>query len=160
MRRAAAAALLVLLVAPHDALARVVRATIESRELLGRSASFGMTGAYERITGRVYFAFDSASPQNRRIVDLDRAPRNALGEVEAWSEFVMLLPLDPRYRNGVTLVDVVNLGGMTVGVFHLGAQRTAAPGDSATYGDALLRTATRPAAVTDRSCGDMLAQLR
>ena len=126
------------LLAPAEALARVVRVTIESRELLGRSASFGMTGAYERITGRVYYAFDPASPENRRVVDLGRARRNAQGEVEASSEFVMLLPLDPRRRNGVTLVDVVNRGGMTVGVFHLRAQRNGAPSDSAYYGDAFL----------------------
>jgi hypothetical protein len=138
MRRAAGLALLFALAVPSAALARVVRVTVETRELLGRSASFGMTGAYERITGRVYFAFDPASPQNRRIVDLALAPRNAQGEVEAWSEFVMLLPLDPRRRNGVTLVDVVNRGGMTVGVFHLGAQRALPPTDSAYYGDAFL----------------------
>jgi hypothetical protein len=137
---ALALALGLILAIPADALARVVRVTIESRELLGRSASFGMTGAYERITGRIHFAFDPANPQNRRIVDLDRAPRNAQGEVEASSEFVMLLPLDPRRRNGVTLVDVVNRGGMTVGVFQLRAQRVQAqPTDSAYYGDAFLQ---------------------
>jgi hypothetical protein len=138
LRRTLALALLLVLAAPGEALARVVRVTIESRELLGRSASFGMIGAYERITGRIYFAFDPVNPQNRRIVDLDRAPRNAQGEVEAWSEFVMLVPLDPRYRNGVTLVDVVNRGGMTTGVFNLGAQRNFQPTDSAYYGDAFL----------------------
>ena len=137
---AAMLAIALLVVTPGDAFARVVRVTIESRELLGRAASFGMTGAYERITGRIHFAFDPANPQNRRIVDLDRAPRNAQGEVEASSEFVMLLPLDPRRRNGVTLVDVVNRGGMTVGVFQLGAQRgQAQPTDSAYYGDAFLQ---------------------
>ena len=136
--RGAAVAAALSILAPAEALARVVRVTIESRELLGRSASFGMTGAYERITGRVYYAFDPANPENRRIVDLDRAPRNARGEVEASSEFVMLLPLDPRRRNGVTLVDVVNRGGMTVGVFHLAAQRSLQPSDSAYYGEAFL----------------------
>jgi hypothetical protein len=138
MRRAAAAALLFLLLAPADALARVVRVSIEKRELIGGGASFGRAGAYERISGRVYFAFDPRNPQDRRIVDLGRAPRNADGEVEAWSEFVMLVPRDPAKRAGVTLVDVVNRGGMTVGVFHLGAQRALAPTDSAWYGDALL----------------------
>ena len=142
VRRTAAgfvSALAFIVATPADALARVVRVTIESRELLGRAASFGMTGAYERITGRIHFAFDPSNPQNRRIVDLDRAPRNAQGEVEASSEFVMLLPLDPRRRNGVTLVDVVNRGGMTVGVFQLGAQRNQQPTDSAYYGDGFLQ---------------------
>ncbi len=138
VRRAAAVALLFLLLSPADALARVVRVTIDKRELIGGGAAFGPAGAYERITGRVYFAFDPANPRDRRIVDLDLAPRNAAGEVEAWSEFVMLLPRDPARRTGVTLVDVVNRGGMTVGVFQLGAQRSASPTDTAYYGDAFL----------------------
>jgi hypothetical protein len=138
MRHAAVTALALVLLAPADALARVVRVTVDRRELIGGGASFGAAGAYERISGRVYFAFDPNNPQDRRIVDLDRAPRNASGEVEAWSEFVMLVPRDPSKRSGVTLVDVVNRGGMTVGVFQLGAQRSAQPTDSAFYGDAFL----------------------
>ena len=62
---ALALALALVLSIPADAHARVVRVTIESRELLGRAASFGMTGAYERITGRIHFAFDPGNPQNR-----------------------------------------------------------------------------------------------
>ena len=136
--RSIVVALLLMLVAPGEALARVVRVTIETREPIGGGMSFGRAGAYERITGRVYFAFDPATPHDRRIVDLHLAPRNADGEVEAWSEFVMLVPSDPAKRTGVTLVDVVNRGGMTVGVFQIGAQRTLAPTDSAYYGDAFL----------------------
>ncbi|MEO7713632.1 MAG: alpha/beta hydrolase domain-containing protein [Gemmatimonadaceae bacterium] len=135
---AAALGLLLTLLAPADALARVVRVTIDRRDPISGGASFGKVGAYDRITGRVYFAFDPANPYDRGIVDLDRAPRNARGEVEAWSEFVMLVPHDPAKRSGVTLVDVVNRGGMTVGVFHLNAQRDRPPTDSAYYGDAFL----------------------
>jgi hypothetical protein len=50
----------------------------------------------------------------------------------------MLVPKDPSRRTGVTLVDVVNRGGMTVGVFQLGARRNVSPTDSAYYGDAFL----------------------
>jgi hypothetical protein len=138
VRRIAGAALACLLLTPADALARVVRVTIDKRELIAGGVAFGAAGAYERVSGRVYFAFDPANPQDRLIVDLDRAPRNAAGEVEAWSEFVMLVPRDAAKRNGVTLLDVVNRGGMTVGVFQLNAQRSAAPTDSAYYGDAFL----------------------
>ena len=138
IRRIASIALVCLALTPADALARVVRVTIDKRELIAGGAAFGAAGAYERVTGRVYFAFDPANPQDRLIVDLDRAPRNAAGEVEAWSEFVMLVPRDAAKRNGVTLFDVVNRGGMTVGVFQLNAQRSAAPTDSAFYGDAFL----------------------
>ena len=139
-RRAAALALVVIasLITPASAFAHVVRVVIDTRVPLAGGASFGSAGAYERITGRVYFAFDPANPHDRQIVDLSRAPRNAKGEVEAWSEFVMLRPVDPSRASGVTLLDVVNRGMMTVGVFHLGANRESSPDSAAYYGDALL----------------------
>jgi hypothetical protein len=56
-------------------------------------------GPYERLVGRIFFAFDPANPHDRQIVDLDRAPRNGAGEVEAWSEFVMLVPRDAARRS-------------------------------------------------------------
>ena len=136
LRRALAACLLLL--APVVAQARVVRVDVERRTTLAGGAPFGAAGVYERITGRIHFAFDPRNPANRRMVDLDRAPRNAAGEVEAWSEFVMLVPRDPSLRSGVTLVDVVNRGGMTVRVFQLGAQAGASPDSAAAYGDAFL----------------------
>lgn len=127
-----------LLLSPASALAHVVRVLVEKRESIAGGASFGAAGAYERLTGRVYFAFDPANPHDRQIVDLSRAPRNAAGEVEAWAEFVMLRPVDASRGSGVTLVDVVNRGGMTVGVFHLGANRDISPDSASYYGDALL----------------------
>jgi hypothetical protein len=130
--------LLLALVTPATALARVVRVVVDRREPIGGGIAFGAGGAYERVTGRIYFAFDPANPHDRQIVDLALAPRNAAGEVEAWSEFVMLVPRDPTRRIGVTIVDVVNRGGMTVGVFQLGARRDVAPEDAAFYGDAFL----------------------
>jgi hypothetical protein len=132
----AAAALLLAL--PRAALAHVVRVVVDRREDVAGGASFGDAGPYERLVGRVFFAFDPANPQNQQIVDLDRAPRNAAGEVEAWSEFVLLRPKDPARASGVTLVDVVNRGGMTVGVFHLNARRDLPPDSAGFYGDALL----------------------
>jgi hypothetical protein len=131
-------ALAALLALPSSALARVVRVVIETREPIAGGASFGNVGACERLTGRVYFAFDPSNPHDRQIVDLSRAPRNARGEVEAWAEFVMLRPVNPSRGSGVTLVDVVNRGKMTVGVFHLGANRELSPDSAAYYGDALL----------------------
>jgi len=127
-----------LLFSPSSALAHVVRVVIETREPLAAGASFGSGGAYERLTGRVYFAFDPTNPHDRQIVDLSRAPRNAQGEVEAWAEFVMLRPVDTSRASGVTIVDVVNRGGMTVGVFHLGSNRQLPEDSAGYYGDALL----------------------
>ena len=133
--RTAALVLTAALAAPRPASARVVRVVVDRREDVGAVAG---APAYERLTGRVFFAFDPRNPQNRRIVDLALAPRNARGEVEAWAEFSMLRPRDPARASGVTLLDVVNRGGVTTGVFHLDARRGAAPTDSAAYGDALL----------------------
>lgn len=116
----------------------MVRVEVATRELVAGGAPFGAAGPYERITGRIWFAFDPDSPHDFQMVDLALAPRNARGEVEASSEFVMLRPETLAMGAGVVLVDVVNRGNMTVGVFELGADRGAAPSDAAFYGDALL----------------------
>ncbi len=136
--RLTAAVIALLAVVPCVALARVVRVVVDQREPIAGGAPFGSAGAYERLAGRIFFAFDPSNPHDRQIVDLSRAPRNAQGEVEAWAEFVLLRPVDPAHGSGVTLVDVVNRGGMTVGVFHLDAQRGTAPTSAEFYGDALL----------------------
>ena len=139
LRTGATLGLVAALVAtPRPAAARVVRVVIDHREDIAGGRPFGTAGAYERIVGRIFYAFDPANPHDRQIVDLRLAPRNARGEVEAWGDFIMLRPKDPSRASGVALIDVVNRGGMTVGVFHLGADRRASPDDSAFYGDALL----------------------
>src|SRR5215210_929942 len=58
-----------LIAAPASA--RVIRVEILSRADI--AGTFGPAGIYERITGRVYFAFDPRNPENRKIVDLDLA---------------------------------------------------------------------------------------
>lgn len=137
--RQALVALLVLLAGllPATLHARVVRVEVLTRTVIAGGAPFGNSGAYERITGRLHYAFDAASPHNARVVDLALAERNAAGEVEAWSEFVLLRPVQPRRRSGVVLLDVVNRGGVTTNVFHLNV-RGGSPDSAAAYGDALL----------------------
>ena len=137
-RRATRVLLAILLLLPAAADARVARVEIDRRTVIAGGRAFGAHGAYERITGRIYFAFDPKNPQDRKIVDLALAPRNAKGEVEAWSEFVMLRPVDAAKGIGVALIDVVNRGGITTGVFHLGARNDFGPDSAAYYGDALL----------------------
>ena len=118
------------------AAARVVRVEILTRaDIIG---TFGTAGAYERITGRVYFAFDPANPENRRIVDLDLAPRNSNGEVEAVSEFVILRPKDSARSADLAVIDIVNRGGITTFIFNLGRNGAASPQSAEFYGDALL----------------------
>ncbi|MEO6879269.1 MAG: alpha/beta hydrolase domain-containing protein, partial [Gemmatimonadaceae bacterium] len=131
------ACLLVLGIA-RPAEARVVRVDIMSRTDVAGGAPFGSAGPYERITGRMYFAFDPANRYDAQIVDLALAPRNAGGQVEAWSDFVILRPKLAGRGADVALVDIVNRGGITTGVFNLGARAGASPDSAAYYGDALL----------------------
>jgi len=72
--------------------------------------SFDSVGPYVKITGRATIAVDPADPRNAVIADLDRAPRNAAGRVEATADIVILRPADPQRGNGTLLVEVPNRG--------------------------------------------------
>lgn len=91
--------------------ARVVRVEITSREDIQQGKPFGDAGAYEKIVGRVYFAVDPANVHNRQIVDLDKAPRNAHGEVEFSADLYLLKPKDMAKGNQSMLFEVSNRGG-------------------------------------------------
>jgi alpha/beta hydrolase family protein len=91
--------------------ARVVRVEITSRTDIQEGKPFGSVGAYERIVGRVYFAVDPANLHNRQIVDLDKAPRNAQGEVEFSADLYLLKPKDMAKGNQAVLFEVSNRGG-------------------------------------------------
>jgi hypothetical protein len=105
---------LVLLVAYSlvtTAAARVVRVEVASRADIQDGRPFGNAGAYERIIGKVFFAVDPANLHNRQIVDLDKAPRNAQGEVEFSADLYMLKPKDMSKGNQAVLFEVSNRGG-------------------------------------------------
>jgi hypothetical protein len=91
--------------------ARVVRVEITSRTDIDNGKPFGAAGAYQKITGHVYFAVDPANPHNRQIVDLDKAPRNAKGEVEFSADLYLLKPKDMTKGNQAVLFEVSNRGG-------------------------------------------------
>jgi hypothetical protein len=91
--------------------ARVVRVEIASRADIQDGKPFGNAGAYERILGRVFFAVDPANPHNRQIVDLDKAPRNAQGQVEFSADLYLLKPKDMAKANQAVLFEVSNRGG-------------------------------------------------
>jgi hypothetical protein len=91
--------------------AHVTRVEIVSRADVQDGRTFGLAGAYERIIGRVYFAADPANIHNRQIVDLDKAPRNARGEVEFWADLYLYKPKDMNKGNGAVLFEVSNRGG-------------------------------------------------
>jgi hypothetical protein len=91
--------------------AHVTRVEIVSRADVQDGRTFGSAGAYERIIGRVYFALNPENIHNRQIVDLDKAPRNAQGEVEFSADLYLFKPKDMAKGNGAVLFEVSNRGG-------------------------------------------------
>jgi hypothetical protein len=90
--------------------ARVVRVEIASRVDVLNGKEFGSSGAYERISGRVYFALTVANPHNRRIVDLGNAVNLKDGEVGFSADFIAVRPKDASRGNGSMLLEVPNRG--------------------------------------------------
>jgi hypothetical protein len=100
--------LLVLAVLPVDA--RVVRVEVASRTDVLSGKEFGDAGAYERITGRVYFSLPTVNQHNLRIVDLSNAVNLKNGEVEFSSDFIAVRPKNVEKGNGSMLLEVPNRG--------------------------------------------------
>jgi hypothetical protein len=100
--------LLVLTVLPLNA--RVTRLEIASRADVLSGKTFGDTGAYERITGRVYYSLPVANPHNQRIVDLSNAVNLKNGEIEFSADFVAIRPKDAHKGNGSMLLENPNRG--------------------------------------------------
>ena len=95
---------------------------------------------YERIDGKLHFAVDPTRAANARIVDLDKAPRDAEGKVRFWGDFVLLQPRDAARANRRLLYYVVNRG-LRVGVpFNRFTPRlpTIPPTDEIDVGDGFL----------------------
>ena len=90
--------------------ARVLRVEIATRSDVLNGRTFGAAGAYERITGRVYFTLTVNNPHNRRIVDLRNAVNLRMGEVEFSSDFVAVRPKDGDKGNGSMILEVPNRG--------------------------------------------------
>lgn len=108
MRPIALACALACLALP--AAAEVIRFEVLESVPAFEGRSFDAVGPYVRITARATIAVDPADPRNAVIADLDRAPRNAAGQVEAVADVVLLRPADPARGNGTLLVDVPNRG--------------------------------------------------
>ena len=90
--------------------ARVVRVETSTRADVLGGKEFGAAGAYERITGRVYFSLPVGNPHNQRIVDVEKAVNLKNGEVEVSADFIAVRPKDPQKGNGSVLLEVPNRG--------------------------------------------------
>src|SRR6266851_7415677 len=64
---------------------------------------------FEKLVGKVYFAVDPKNPHNAIIADLDKAPRNAAGEVEFSADLYVIRP--KTNRNDTLFVEISNRGG-------------------------------------------------
>src|SRR2546425_1516660 len=106
----AAALFLGLSVLASLAEARVTRIQTTSRVLFAAGTSFGDTGSYEKLRGKIFGEVDPTDPLNAVIVDLDKARRNSRGMVEYVSDFLILKPVDMRRGNGKIFYGINNRG--------------------------------------------------
>lgn len=81
---------------------------IESPYFDGRS--FGDVGQYELITARATIAVDPKHRLNASIADIELAPTNADGRVEAIADVAILRPVDLSQGSGRLFYEVLNRG--------------------------------------------------
>jgi len=102
---------------------------VNAVEPFAEGQPFGEAGSYLRIRGVAKGELDPATPENRVVVDLDKAPRNARGLVQYESDFFILRPADPSRTQGVMVYDVTNRGSKRI--FQLLDDAPSAPVDAA-----------------------------
>jgi Alpha/beta hydrolase domain len=116
----------------------VATAGAEVRRLAVSAREDVLSGDYEKLAGTVELELDPAHPANAAIVDLDRAPRNARGRVEATADFMVLRPRRPPPRGSVALLEVSNRGGKAVLPYFNRAPWNNDPSAAEDFGDRLL----------------------
>src|SRR5262245_36465867 len=94
--------------------ARVTRIEITATE----SPTFGGfswpgVGQYEKLVGKAFGEVNPHDRQNRDIVDIEFAPRNARGKVEYSFNFYILKPIDLKKGAGKMMYEPPNRGGKT-----------------------------------------------
>jgi len=91
--------------------ARVERVELVSRTDVLEGKAFGEAGAYEKVVGKIHFAAKPQAEANKLIVDLEKARRNAAGEIEFASDFYILRPKETARASGSVLLELPNRGG-------------------------------------------------
>jgi hypothetical protein len=94
--------------------ARITRIEITATE----SPTFGgfswpRVGQYEKLVGKAFGEVNPHDRQNRDIVDVEFAPRNARGKVEYAFNFYILKPIDLRKGADKMMYEPPNRGGKT-----------------------------------------------
>ena len=118
--------------------AGVTRLQIDRREVILNGRPFGAAGPYEKLAGKVHFALDPALPQNRVIVDLNLAPKNARGLVEFSADFYLLKPVDPSRGNGRLFYEAGNRGSKRILPVFQDAANSADPATAEEFGNGAL----------------------
>ena len=99
-------------------------------------ARFGDTGPYEVVRAVLRYAVDPDADANAPIVDLEHAPRDALGHVTFESDLVVLRPVDPAAGNGALLYSIANRGSVPSVPLSAGAFAVPGLSDRIEPGDA------------------------
>ena len=94
----------------QQATAKVVKFEVVRIESAFEGRTFGSVGTYDRVVARATIAVAPDDPHNRVIVDIDHAPRNAQGLVEATTDVEILRPTVAANGNRRLIYDVVNRG--------------------------------------------------
>lgn len=123
---------------PCGSHARVVRVEVLSKTDVLDGKPFGEAGGYEKIVGKIHFAVKPDDPHNKLIVDLDKAPRNAAGEVEFASDFYLLRPKESAHANGSVLLEIPNRGGKALLAIMNGGKSSRDPKTEEEFGDGFL----------------------
>jgi Alpha/beta hydrolase domain len=89
----------------------ITKIVIERRETFAEGHEFPITGAYEKLVGKVYGEIDPRNSLNKGIVNLDKAPTNSRRRVEYWADIFILKPLDMARGNKKIFFDPPNRGG-------------------------------------------------
>ena len=131
-------AIVLIAIASSPAAAEVVRIDVQSRADVAAGKSFGATGPYEKLAGRMYFEVDPSNDANKIITDIDKAPRNARGRVEFSSDFFLIKPKDIARGNGTLIYEVSNRGGKGMLGFYNRATGSLNPTSDEEMGDGFL----------------------
>jgi len=101
------------------AAARVSRVDVSEVKPAFGGKRFGTVGSYEWVRAVAHFEVDPSLPANAGVKNLQRAPRNARGQVEMDADVWMLRPTDPSAGNGHLFYEPVNRGRpLSLGQFN------------------------------------------
>src|SRR5438093_9255373 len=89
----------------------ITKSVIERKEIFADGHEFPITGAYEKLVGKVRGEVDPKNPLNKIIVNLDKAPTNSRRRVEYGADLYILKPMDMERGNKKIFFDPPNRGG-------------------------------------------------